>query len=424
MRRRSAPVNRGVGKVIFAGVIIGALLLLVAEFDERGGWAEWGARSCAQWLAWRCSLSPGAARERVRVARALKDMPLIRAAFARGELTYCKVRALSRVVSPEVEEQLLLLARHATGSQLEKVVRGYRGALSATLEREQHAHDRRYLRHYWDEDGSLVLRARIPADEGGLILRALEEAQARDHPTPVDPSEDSTADPAGARQPDALVSVVRAARAAGEMPRAGGEPCELVVHVDAATLAGERIHERAELEDGPALAPETVRRLGCDAALVRIVERDGQPLSVGRRTRTIPPSLRRALRARDQGCRFPGCTHRRFLHAHHIRHWARGGATDLGNLVQLCSYHHRLVHEGGFSVQLSGRRAIGFRRPDGQVIVSAPPCPQPNGLSLRQRHRARGLSLDPDTVKPLSLGDPLDYGIAVEGLCARRLARS
>lgn len=129
---------------------------------------------------------------------------------------------------------------------------------------------------------------------------------------------------------------------------------QLVVHVDAETLAQDRIVERSEIEEGPALAPETVCLLGCDAMLERIVERDGKPLSLGRRRRTIPPALRRALRARDYCCHFPGCTHSRFLHAHHIHHWARGGPTNLDNLVQLCSYHHRLVHEGGYHIEHAG----------------------------------------------------------------------
>jgi Domain of unknown function (DUF222)/HNH endonuclease len=173
------------------------------------------------------------------------------------------------------------------------------------------------------------------------------------------------------------------------------------------------------VQDGPSISPETARRLGCDAAVVRIIERDGRPLSVGRRRRTIPPALRRALRARDDGCRFPGCTHRRFLHAHHVEHWARGGPTALDNLVQLCSYHHRLVHEGGFQVQPSGMNRVRFRRPDGHVIEQEPRCTGATGPTLEQRHRREGLHVDADTVKPLSMGDSLDYGIAVEALLAR-----
>jgi hypothetical protein len=393
-------------------------LLLLAQFDEREGWGVWGARSCSQWLSWRCSLAPGAARERVRVARRLKDLPLVREAFAAGEISYCKVRALTRIATPQIEEQLVELARHATGAQLEKLVRGYSGALAATVDGARRAHERRHLRWSWEEDGSLLIQGRLTAEDGALLLQAIQDAE--DH-VPEGGQEDAADSPVGARRADALVGIARSALSAGDAERRGGDRCELVVHVDVTTLGADQINERSELENGPSISPETARRLGCDAAVVRIVERDGRPLSVGRRTRSIPPALRRALRARDDGCRFPGCVHRRFLHAHHVEHWARGGPTDLGNLVVLCSYHHRLVHEGGFQVQPSGQQGFRFRRPNGQVIASAPACGRVRGPTLEERHRSEGLQVDQDTVKPLSLGDPLDYGIAVEGLLARRL---
>lgn len=398
-------------------------LVLLAEWDRREGWAEWGLRSCAHWLSWRCSLGLTAAREHVRVARRLDELPLIRDAFAAGILSFCKVRALTRVATPETETQLLMLAEHSTGAQLDKIVRGFRGALAADDETAARAHERRAVSWEWEDDGSLRIRGRLPAEEGALLVAALEAARP---PWPCDDDRPETAasvsDPpsASALAADALIAVARSALAAGDSPRAGADPCQLVVHVDVRTLAdgNPSIVDRCELEDGPALAPETARRLGCDAALVRIVERDGKPLSVGRRTRTIPPAVRRALRSRDAGCRFPGCTHRRFLHAHHIEHWARGGATDLDNLVQLCSHHHRLVHEGGFTVE---RRAgvMCFRRPDGRPIASAAPGRPARGPGIVQRHRDAGRHIDENTCRARSAGAPLDYGLAVGGLMER-----
>jgi uncharacterized protein DUF222/HNH endonuclease len=385
-------------------------LELVAEFDARGGWAEWGVKSCAHWLSWRCSLGLGTARNQVRVARRLAELPLIREAFSRGELSYCKVRALSRVASPATEAGLLEIARHATGAQLEKLVRGYGSALSATLGTSQRTHELRYLRWSWDEDGSLRIEGRLPAEDGGVFVKAvgaLEESSAE--------GDDYVQSLAGARRADALVTMARASAAAS----GASAPCELVVHVDAGTLGSDEVVERSHVEDGPALAPETARRLGCDAAVVRIVERDGRPLSVGRRTRTIPPALRRALRSRDAGCRFPGCTHERFLHAHHIQHWARGGATALENLVQLCSYHHRLVHEGGFGVETTECGLVRFRRPDGRLVPAAPGCGPARGPGLAERHRERGVVVDQNTCRPLSAGDPLDYDLAVDVLMHR-----
>jgi hypothetical protein len=128
---------------------------------------------------------------------------------------------------------------------------------------------------------------------------------------------------------------------------------------------------------------------------------------------------RRSEPSRGATC---GCTHERFLHAHHIRHWANGGPTTLENLVQLCSYHHRLVHEGGFRVESSGRGAVRFRRPNGRVVAPAPECRRPHGPGLGEQHRARGIEVNQKTCRPLSAGDRLDYGLAVEVLTARALA--
>jgi hypothetical protein len=405
-------------------------LLLVAEFDQRGGWAEWGVYSCAHWLSWRCSIGLGTARDQVRVARRLQEMPLVRQAFATGELSYSKVRALARVVTPEIEEDLVEIALHASGSQVEKLVRGYRGALAVSLDAVKAAHEQRFLDWTWEDDGSFRFQARLSADDGALLLSALRAAEETPTATPTatatatEPPATSpaTAHNAEARRADALVTLARSALAGGLAERTGGDPCEIVVHVDAESLAGDDIHARSGLADGPSLAPETVRRLGCDASLVRIVERDGQPLSVGRRTRTIPPALRRALRARDHGCRFPGCTHQRYLHAHHIHHWARGGETALENLVHLCSHHHRLVHEGGFRVERSGPHSIEFRRPDGRPIPRVGPRMRATGPTLECQEHGRRASIDEFTCMPRSAGDPLDYGIAVEGLLARVLA--
>jgi Domain of unknown function (DUF222)/HNH endonuclease len=392
-------------------------LELVAEFDDRGGWAEWGVKSCAHWLSWRCSIGLVTARQHVRIAHRLRELPMVRAAFSRGELSYCKVRALSRVAMPETEAGLVEIARHATGAQLEKLVRCYAGALSATLGTAQRSHDQRYLKWSWNDDGSLRIEGRLPAAEGGLVVKALEafeEAPAEENPY--------AQSPVAACRADALVTMARAAMAESAGANGRAERCEVVVHVDADTLAAEEVGERCQLASGPALAPETVRRLGCDASVVRIVERDGRPLSVGRRTRTIPPAMRRALRSRDEGCRFPGCTHERYLHAHHIQHWARGGPTTLDNLVQLCSYHHRLVHEGGFGVEHERGGVVRFRRPDGRVIAAVP-CEGPaSGAGLVEQHRAQGVAVDASTCRPLSAGDRLDYDLAMDALLPRALA--
>jgi hypothetical protein len=184
------------------------------------------------------------------------------------------------------------------------------------------------------------------------------------------------------------------------------------VHVDAAALEHDG-EGGCALEDGPALAPETARRLACDASLVRIRERDGKALSVGRKQRTIPPALRRALQARDRGCRFPGCTNHRFVDAHHIQHWVHGGETSVANLLLLCRRHHRLLHEGGYSVEPSSDGLVRFRTPWGDPIPAAPRPPP--GSSRRLLADNRGLAIDTETAA-CGTGDRMDLALAVDAL--------
>jgi hypothetical protein len=378
-------------------------LLLIAEFDAREGWAEWGTRSCAHWLSWRCGIGVDAAREHVRVGRTLSLLPLVREAFGSGELSYSKVRAITRVATEQTEPDLVELARHATGAQMEKLVRQYRRALGATSDKALTAQQRQQVRTYWDEDGMLVVEGRLTPEDGAMFLAALDQARA------------SVPEGVGELGHDA----VRAQALMGLAQHNGGNRAEIVVHVDADTLAGNEIKSRSELAEGPALAPETVRRLACDGGIVRLIERDGHPLSVGRRTRAIPPALRRALRSRDHGCRFPGCTHTQHLHAHHIQHWARGGNTAIENLVELCSYHHRLVHEGGYGVESDGRQRLRFRRPDGRLIPEHCQSRPVSTSGISKQNTSHNLRIGADTCRPLSAGDKLDYGMAVEGLLWR-----
>jgi hypothetical protein len=372
---------------------------LVAELDRRGGFA---GCTVAEWLAWRCALSPRAAREHVRVARRLVELPLIHEAFACGELSYAKVRALTRVAEAENEDELLELARHLTASQLERTVRAYR---RVTAREADDLHSLAYVGYTWEEDGSLVLRARLAPEDGALFVRALEAS--RDRLREREGSEERGS--AGPRRPtsaEAFVALAETALAGGAAECSGGDRYQVVVHVDASEGAG-------ALEDGPALAPETAERLACDASIVEMVERDGVPLSVGRKTRTIPPAMRRALQARDRRCCFPGCDNRRFLHAHHIRHWAHGGETKLDNLVLLCSRHHRFVHEGGYSIRDCGSGKLEFGDPWGAPIPQVPRPPPGNAGRLVDVNRFR--QIDARTCE-CGDGDRLDLGLALDAL--------
>jgi Domain of unknown function (DUF222)/HNH endonuclease len=422
---------------------------LVAEFDRREGWAVWGCKSCAHWLSYTCALGSGAAREHVRVARRLGELPEIRAAFGRGELSYSQVRALSRVATPELEGRLLELARHSTAAQLERVLRAYRGVLARELPAEELAHGGRYLACEHDDDGGLVIRGRLPAEEGALLLAALQagrdqlRGQASDarsadaspglaaRPGPDAPAAGhgfSGQLPAGAEDaawrrpsnPDALLLMADTLLASGGVDRSGGERYQVVVHADLDALASaEHAEARPQvcgLEHGGPLDPETARRLACDAGVVSILERDGQPLSVGRKTRSLPPALRRALENRDRGCRFPGCAQTRFLHAHHIQHWAHGGQTELANLVQLCPHHHRLLHEGGYRLTRDPDQTLTFSRPDGHPIPPTPPPTKGNPMRLHDHHRRQGLDITPHTTSRGWDGSRLDLALAIDTL--------
>jgi hypothetical protein len=389
------------------------LLVLIAEFDRREGWGGEGIRSMAHWLNWKCGIGMNAAREKVRVARALEELPKIAERFSSGELSYSKVRAMTRVATPQNQDYLLMIARHGTAWHLEQLVRQYRRV--KRLERSAEAvrlNEDRYLRHYYDEDGSLVIEGRLPPDSGTLVLKALEAA--RDQINTPGTAEDisaETSEPIGAQRADALVGMAETLLARGATPSVGGERHQVVVHVSAETLCEAGL---CAIEGGPAIAAETARRLGCDASRVAVsVDERGEPLSIGRRSRTVPPAIRRALRLRDHGCRFPGCTQHRFVDAHHIRHWADGGETSLENLVLLCRHHHRLVHEGGFSV---ARGAIDFHRPDGAWLPPTFALKPVAPFALEATNDAHGLSVTPDTCVPQWCGERMDMDLAILGM--------
>jgi hypothetical protein len=384
-------------------------LALIAEVDRREGYTEWGFACCSTWLSWRCSLGPAAARDHVRVARCLDELPRIRTEFASGALTYSKVRALTRVANGKNEEQLVILGRHATAAQLERFVRAYRGVIRNQVDAEAGQKRDSHLSCSWTDDGELEIRGRLPVAEGAIVVKALE--CARDH-LRTQSRDEGAAPPANV---DALALMAGTLLANGPCEGTTGDRYQVVVHVDADVLGEDRSDGRCEIEDAAAVEPETVRRLACDSSLVTMIERGGRPLSVGRRTRAVPSAMRRALRSRDGGCRFPGCSQRRFVDAHHIDHWAHGGETKLSNLVQLCRRHHRLLHEHGFSVERDGED-LRFRRPDGKVVVSVPRPPRGDHASLVRQNARRGLHPDADTCFPISAGDRLDYGMAVDGL--------
>jgi hypothetical protein len=468
------------------------LLTLIAEFDRFKGWEREGHRSCAHWLAFNTGIDLGAAREKVRSARALEDLPGTSAAMARGALSFAKVRALTRVATARNEGDLLELAWGSTAADLERMVRGWRLASAKNeAEMERIRHLSRTLSVFPGDHGMYVVRGRVDPEVGILLMRVVEAASdalyrrgcvggAVEDVTPEQrradalglmaeramdagfgEADDDVGGPGTSNVAVAAVADVSAETSTGvpadpvagdsaladpaptSAPISGtrAERYQVLLHVDVATLrrtgdagapargAGEpvpvgrtgktnatgsgavrRASEpcavprtpglgRSELEDGMSVSAETSRRLACDASVVEVRHRaDGKILDVGRRTRTIPPAIRRALEIRDRGCVFPGCG-LRFTDAHHVVHWADGGATRLENLALVCRHHHRLLHEEGYRLELNpweGGRPV-FYDPRGVPVPDVAPVTEvgPRAVeALIGANRRRGVRPD------------------------------
>ena len=422
------------------------LLVLIREFDESAGWHDGfnGFRSCAHWLNWRTGLARGAAREKVRVAWALGELPRLSAAMQRGELSYSKVRALTRVATPANESELLDFARCGTAAHVERLVRAWqRVDLAAEAADDTRRHELRHLETWVDDDGMVVIRGRLSPEVGAVLRCALEAAADRLHQEGREAQavEDRLETTAGQRRADALGLVAESALAGDLDPGAAGDRYQVVVHVDESVLVdGEDEKDGADSTNGVNWAPGqsalegmeglgvpagTSRRLACDAATVVMRHgRGGRVLDVGRKRRTISPALRRALTSRDPECRFPGCQ-ARHCDAHHVRHWAAGGATRLDNLVRLCRHHHRAVHEEGFRVTLDPDGTTRFCRPDGRPLPAAPPAPRWDGPPLAPsiaKVEAAGITIDPQAGLPHWHGERLDEVWAIDVLWRPRAA--
>ena len=415
-------------------------LVLIAEFDRRNGWSDGATQSCAHWLSWKCGLDLGAAREKVRVARAIESLPKISVAMSNGQLSYSKARALTRVATPAIEDVLLNVALNGTTHHVETLVRQFRRVQEVEeLSREALQYSQRRLTYFHDHDGSLVVKLQLTAESGALFLKAIEAALP-EIPLPDDCKDSlhvsaetsgsilglpGAASTAAARRADALVVMSESFLQHGAAAMKGGDRHQVVVHVDDATLRkGEA--GRCELDDGPAIPVETARRLSCECSKVEITEDgQGEPLDVGRKTRSIPPALRRALAARDKGCVFPGCNHKRYVDGHHVEHWAEGGETKLSNLATLCRFHHRAVHEGGLKMERCDDGAWRFFNARGDSLYGCAPGhtrPFADWRKLAVEHAERGVHIDANTAATGWRGERMDYGIAIDSLRFRSAA--
>jgi len=408
------------------------LLEKIRAFDELEGWAQHGLASCAHWLQWQCGTNLGAAREKVRVARALPELPKISASFGEGRISYSKVRAMTRVATAKNEEFLLGIARHGTAAHVERVVSNYRRCkrLEALWE-ENNRHVHRELSWYLDEDGMWVFKGRFTPEQGALIEKALDRAmdemfeEQRQEPADVSAATPPGVDPIevkpypiATRRADALERVAESFLSGEKGERSGGDRYLVNIHTEVETLTANGEGAESECEDCGNVSAETSRRMACDASVVHWHEgKDGEPLSIGRKSRSIPPAIRRAIKRRDGGCRFPGCTCSKFVDAHHIQHWADGGETSMANLVLLCRRHHRLVHEGGFGVQARANGEIHFTYPDGRTLPPSPDGPfRGNSGFIQNENSKNGLQITAETLPPLWTGEVMDQDLAQLGM--------
>ncbi|RLQ20561.1 HNH endonuclease, partial [Seongchinamella sediminis] len=426
------------------------LLKLIAEFDRRKGWSGGGTlRSCAHWLNWKCGIALVAARERVRVAHCLENLPQIDAAFAAGEISYSKVRAMTRVATPANEDYLLYIARQGTASHVEQVVKKYRGVCQKPDQPvEQEQENQRELLYYQGDDGMWIIHAKLPPEAGSLLVKAIEAIalpgqQAAQKQAQNDSAESFSPAQSKAKteqfqhllshtRADALVAMsehflATYTRDGEQRGLTGSERCQVMLHVDINTLrqhskGTDCAHEHCHLDNKTWLSPDTARRLACDASLLTVLEdENGEVLNIGRRSRTVPAHIGRALKARDKTCRFPGCCESRYVDFHHIQHWADGGETSLDNLVTLCRYHHRQLHSGSFSISASknkGKTQMTFLRPSGEEIESSfyPQFPHDSAESSAQALSSIAPGVDKGTAVTNWRGEDCDFGMAVDAL--------
>ena len=456
------PVERvGVEICRLAGQIASAtsrFLRLLADFDAREGWAGANIKSCAQWLSWRCGIDLRTAREHVRVARALTELPKIRESFDAGQLSYSKVRAISRVATPTSENDLLDVALHSPAAHVERLTRGLRTAGRTSPPSEDHggkpqpiSASRRRITWHWDLDtGDLIVSGRLAPEDGARLLAAATRTSFElDRSSTGDPTA-SPSGPTGEKDDDATRPPASEAETKEGTTNGSAEPAlphdagalttqppsnlgpslvamaemtctqlaapvhapaaDVLVTVDIDSLV-EAFAERsdparsgsmtrsngtARLDDGPALTAETLRRLADDGRFrFAVTGSDGRTIDLGRSRRTPNSAQLRALWRRDHGCAMPGCGRSRFLHAHHVVFWTNGGATDLDNLVLLCDEHHRTLYEGGFTITALGRQRFRFTGSDGTEFNPAP------SMSGRADDLvAEHLDIEPDSIVP------------------------
>ena len=336
-----------------------ALLSRVAVLERTEEWKSHGAATLSQWLTARYGHSHATATELVRVAKASADLPETMEVFQEGGLSWDQLRAVTRIATADDDG---VWAKAAPGLSVTEL-NAFRRAPTSRQVRDL-SRDRHLVWSFSNDEPAFDLRTHLLDSDGATVINALMRIANQAGPDPVD----GTYENIEARLADALVQMASQSLGADSDP----DRATVVIHTDLETLTDPTAPgaRPARIKDGPALSARTLHRLACDARLQVVVTGQAQgPVGVGRTTRTIAPWLRRAVESRDNGCRFHGCERTRWTHVHHIVHWAQGGPTDLENLILLCGFHHRLVHEAGWRISGDPGRDIVWIRPNGQPVT-------------------------------------------------------
>jgi hypothetical protein len=338
-------------------------LSMLAVLDEREAWRPDGCLNTAQWVAATDAVGASTARVTVAMAQALPSLPAITAVVEAGGLSFEQLAPLVVFAEPESDARWAREAPGMSPAQLEAKAREHRRVTREEAERQQR---RRSFRWWKDRNGLGTRFAGLLPDDSAAIVTERITAIAED----AGPDEQGIYEPFESRCADALVELASGSCADAGVP-------EVVVHVP---VGVEKL--APTLIDGTPMSIEVVRRLACDATVHLLVENpDGTVAGYGRRRRIVPDKMRGRLRRRDRHCRWFGCTRTRALRAHHLEHWTAGGETEEANCVLLCHQHHKLVHEGGWTVTGEPSGTLTFHRPSsGAALPNTPPPARPDLL--------------------------------------------
>lgn len=364
-------------------VLEAELCEVMADVEREGWFALWGAKSTADFVSYATGCSISRAKRQVAVGVAMEAMPTVAGCMKKGELSVDQAHSIASVVTPENEPVLARWAHECTPSQLQRICSSYKKALSS--DDEEAVRWTRHLTYGFGED-SFFIHGRLSNEEGSIFKLAMDAAW------------ENVPREAEHREVEALVAMADAYLGGAQDGRPGGDRYNINLHIDMDEDGALVSHHGARFSDA------ALSRFLCDCSTVTILERNGETIDIGRKTRVVSTSQRRAMEKRDKGCRFPGCTAIRRVDAHHVEIWTEGGLTNLINLLSLCPFHHHLVHEGGYKVFLNAENQIEFRDTWGNLIPAVIALEAPESIDL---------AVDPSTCESKWDGEPMDYGLIV-----------